>query len=79
VHIGGNNSAWFYKLSRWRTKLGIKANLEMFYLADEMFKQRNKTIKITFGKKVEHESFDKSRSLVEWAAEMRRRVYALAK
>lgn len=79
VHIGGNNSAWFYNLSRWRTKLGIKANLEMFYLADEMFKQRNKTIKITFGKKVEHESFDKSRSLVEWAAEMRRRVYALAK
>lgn len=79
VHIGGRNSAWFYNLSRWRTKLGIKANLEMFYLADEMFKQRNKTIKITFGKKVEHESFDKSRSLMEWAAEMRKRVYALAK
>ncbi len=79
VHIGGKNSAWFYNLSRFRTKLGIKANLEMFYLADEMFRQRNKTIKITIGKAVNYEDFDNSRNLVEWAAYMREKVYALAK
>jgi len=79
VHIGGENSAWFYNLSRWRTKLGIKANLEMFYLADEMFRQRNETIKITIGKAVNYEGFDSSRNLVEWAAFMRAKVYALAK
>lgn len=77
VHIDGKNSSWFYNLSRWRSKLGIKANLEMFYLADEMFKQRGKTITITFGEPVSWQSFDKSKSLVEWAEYMRSLTYAL--
>jgi len=77
VHIDGKNSPWFYNLSYWRSKLGIKANLEMFYLANEMFKQRGKTITITFGEPVSWESFDKSKSLVEWAEHMRSLTYAL--
>lgn len=79
VHIDGKNSSWFYNLSRWRSKLGIKANLEMFYLADEMFKQRGKTITITFGEPVSWESFDNSKTLVEWAEYMRQLTYALPK
>lgn len=77
VHIDGKNSSWFYNLSHWRSKLGIKANLEMFYLADEMFKQRGKTITITFGEPVSWQSFDKSKSLIEWAEHMRALTYAL--
>lgn len=79
VHIDGKNSPFFYNLSRWRQKLGIKANIEMLYLADEMFKQRNKTLNITFGDRVPWQDFDKSKSLVEWAALMRRTVYQLPK
>ncbi|QNR24874.1 1-acyl-sn-glycerol-3-phosphate acyltransferase [Croceimicrobium hydrocarbonivorans] len=79
VHIDGKNSSWFYNLSYWRSKLGIKANLEMFYLADEMFKQRGKTITITFGEPVSWQSFDNSKSLVEWAEYMRSLTYALPK
>tara|TARA_B100001115_G_scaffold182148_2_gene177767 strand:- start:1738 stop:2580 length:843 start_codon:yes stop_codon:yes gene_type:complete len=79
VHIDGKNSSWFYNLSYWRSKLGIKANLEMFYLADEMFKQRGKTITITFGEPVSWQSFDNSKSLVEWAEHMRSLTYALPK
>jgi putative hemolysin len=79
VHIDGKNSSWFYNLSFWRSKLGIKANLEMFYLADEMFKQRNKTITITFGKPVSWQAFDKSKSMVEWAEHLRSMVYSLPK
>lgn len=78
VHIGGRNSNFFYNLSNWRRKLGVQANIEMLYLADEMFKQRGKTITITIGEKVPYGNFDKSRTLQEWAAEMRRRVYDLA-
>jgi putative hemolysin len=77
VYIDGRNSNFFYNLSRLRTKIGLKANLEMFYLANEMFKQRNKTITIKFGTPVSYKEFDKSKSLVEWAYEMRTRVYAL--
>lgn len=79
VHIEGRNSNWFYNLSYWRSKLGVKANLEMFYLADEMFKQKGKTITIRFGKPVPWQTFDKSKSLVEWAEHMRALTYALPK
>lgn len=78
VHIDGRNSNFFYNLSRIRGKLGIKANLEMFYLADEMYKQRNKTITISFGKPVPYSNFDKSKTMIEWAEEMRQSVYKLA-
>lgn len=78
VYINGRNSNFFYNLSRFRIKLGIKANLEMFYLADEMFKQRNKTITIRFGEPVSHTLFDKSKPLVGWANVIRAKVYALA-
>jgi putative hemolysin len=49
-YIEARNSNWFYKLALWRKRLGIKANIEMLYLVDEMFKQKGKTIKIYFGK-----------------------------
>ena len=78
VHISGENSRWFYNLSRWRTKLGIKSNLEMFYLVDELFKKRNSILKVTIGKSVSYEDFDKSRNLNEWAMFMREKTYALA-
>ena len=77
VYIEGRNSNWFYNLSKWRSKLGVKANLEMFYLADEMFKQKGKTITIRFGEPVSWQTFDKSKSLVEWADHMRSMTYAL--
>ncbi len=42
THIGGRNSNFFYGLSNLRKNLGIKANIEMLYLADEFFKQKDK-------------------------------------
>jgi putative hemolysin len=78
VLVAGENSKWFYNLSRWRTKLGIKANLEMFYLPGELFKKKNSTIKVTIGKAVSYADFDKSRNPNEWAMFMREKTYALA-
>ncbi len=77
VHIEGRNSEFFYNLSRWRRRLGIKANIEMFYLADEMFRQRGKTITVRFGKAIPYQTFDRSKTNSEWAAEVRRIAYAL--
>lgn len=75
--IEGKNSGWFYNLALWRKRFGIKANIEMFYLADEMFKQRNKTITITFGQPVPPSAFTKEKSHREWAAQVKAHVYAL--
>lgn len=78
TYVKGNNSNFFYNLSRLRTKLGIKANLEMFYLADELFKQKGQTITIQFGKPISYETFDKSQSQEEWATYVRTKVYEMA-
>lgn len=73
----GNNSSFFYNLARWRKRLGVKANLEMFYLADEMYNQRGKKITITLGEPVPHTFFDKSKNEGEWADYMKDLVYEL--
>jgi 1-acyl-sn-glycerol-3-phosphate acyltransferase len=77
VYVDGRNSDFFYNLARFRKSIGIKANIEMFYLPDEMYRQKGKTITIIFGEPVSWETFDDSRSDAEWAAWMKERVYAL--
>lgn len=77
VHISGRNSNFFYNLARLRKKLNIKANIEMLYLVDEMFKQENKDIIITFGKPISVSTFDKRYKDKEWAGMLREHVYRL--
>lgn len=79
VHISGKNSSFFYNLANLRKFLRIKANIEMLYLVDEMFGQKNKDIVITFGKPVPLEAFDKRRNDRDWAAQLRKHVYKLEK
>ena len=76
-HIDGKNSRFFYNLARFRTMLGIKINLEMFLLADEMLKHRGKTIKLTFGKAIPNELFDNRLNKHKWSAMVKDYVYKL--
>ena len=75
THINGRNSNFFYNLANLRSWLGIKANIEMLYLVNEMYKQRGKTIKITFGKPIPYQTFDKRMKNLEWAQKIREHVY----
>jgi len=79
VHIDGSNSNFFYNLANWRKRLGIKANIEMLYLVDEMFNQKNKDVNITFGKPISFHSFDERFKSREWAELMKQHVYELGK
>lgn len=78
VYIDGKNSKFFYRLSKWRKKLGIKANLEMFFLSEEMFKQRNNTITITFGKALIPEKDLQGKNYSALAEEIKEKVYNLS-
>lgn len=49
----------------------------MLYLADEMFKNRHKTFRVTIGKPIPWHTFDKSKSPTEWAEYVRELVYKL--
>ncbi len=74
---GAQLSPFFYNLSNFRTGLGVKANVEMFYLVNEMMKQKNSTFKIVFGEPIPTETFDRSRTDQEWTEWVREKVYTL--
>ena len=78
VHIEGHNSKFFYNLARWRKKLKITANIEMAFLVDEFFKQRNKKLTITFGKPIPCSTLDSRHTDAQWAEKLRRFSYNLA-
>jgi putative hemolysin len=79
VFIDGANSSFFYNFSLWRKRLGIKANIEMLFLVNEMYKQRGKTITVIFGEGIPHEVFDKRFSDAQWAEKVKRHVYRMGK
>ncbi len=77
THIEGQNSQWFYNLARFRKSIGIKANVEMLYLVDEMYRQKDKDITITFGKPIPYTTFDQRFTDKIWAQKVKEHVYAL--
>ena len=75
--IDGRNSNFFYNFANLRKFLGIKTNIEMLYLSDEIFKQKNKTINIVFGKPIPYSKFDKTNSDQKWAEFVKQQAYSL--
>ncbi len=77
-HFSGRNSDFFYNLANIRKFLGIKANIEMLYLADELFRQKGKTINLSFGTPISWKTFDKTRKAGEWAEWVKSETYSLS-
>lgn len=76
VYITGRNSNFFYNLAKIRKALGIKFNIEMLYLPDEMYKQEGKHVDVIFGKPISWQSLDAKNARAE-AARIKEIVYAL--
>ncbi len=77
VYVSGRNSNFFYNLANLRTFLHIKWNLETFFLSDETFNHKNQEFTISFGKPVPYTLFDRSKTLQEWANEVKKISYSL--
>lgn len=77
IHFDGENSKRFYRIANWQKKLGLKFNIAMMLLPDEMYKSKGRKYTITFGKPISIDSFDKSRTDAQWAQEVRKSVYEL--
>jgi len=78
VHISGHNSKWYFFLSWLSRTLKLKFNIGMLFLVDELFNQAGKEFVITFGKPVPYETFDSSRTDLQWAEEMKNTVKKLS-
>jgi len=79
VFVEGRLSDFFYRLSNLRQALGIRFNVEMLYLADEMFRQRGRTFRIRVGEPIpmgELQAFDGLREQTDY---IRKKAYFLAK
>jgi putative hemolysin len=76
-YFAGRNSSFFYNLANFRTAIRFKMNLEMLYLADEMFRQKGKDIDVYFGEPIPWQTFDRSRKPQEWAEIVRGKTYNL--
>ncbi len=77
IHISGQLSNFFYQFSNLRKMIGIKKNIEIFYLANEQFKLKDKALEVTVGDVISPVAFDKSKSDMEWAQWTKEKVYSL--
>lgn len=77
IHFEGHNSDFFYNLANVCKALGIKFNIAMLYLADEMFKNRHKTFCVTIGQPIPWQTFDRTKTPAEWADYVKTIVYNL--
>ncbi len=77
VHIDGRLTNRFYRLANVRKFLGIKLNIEMFFLVDELYKQRNTRIDIVIGDPILPDTFTRERSDKEWAQWVKEKAYEL--
>ena len=77
VFIGGQNSPFFYTLANLRRWFSIRANIEMLYLVDEMYKQRDKVLPIVVGRPIAHDTFDRRFDDWTWASKIKHLVYRL--
>lgn len=76
IHFSGHNSNFFYRLANFSDRF-LPLNLAMMFLVDEMYKNVHKKFTVTIGKPIPWQTFDKSKSPMEWANFVQNSVYAL--
>lgn len=77
IHFSGQNSNFFYKLANFCKRAGIKFNIAMLFLVDEMYKNVHGKFTVTIGKPIPWQTFDKSKSPAAWAQWVQDKVYEL--
>ena len=79
LHISGFNSKRFFLFSWLSRLLKLKFNLGMIFLVDELFNKKGQEFVITIGKPISYTTLDKSKTDLEWAAEIKNKVEELSK
>lgn len=78
IFFDGRNSTFFYALANLRRRLGIRANIEMVFLVNEMFKQRGASLWARIGTPIPPTAFHSGLTSWQWAQLVRRHVYTLS-
>ena len=75
IYFEGRNSKFFYTLAYIRKLLGIKLNIEMLYLVDEMYGAHGKHFKVHALPPISYTMFDNTKTPKEWAQVVKSIVY----
>ena len=78
IYFSGRNSNRFYRIAWLCKALHLKVNLAMLFLVDEMYRNRHKHFRVVIGKPIPWQTFDKSRTPMEWAKYVEDQVYQQA-
>ncbi|MCM1151246.1 MAG: acyltransferase [Alistipes sp.] len=79
VFVEGRLSNFFYRIDRLRKALGVKFNIEMLWLPDEMFSQQGRHFRLVVGEAISTADLQRFGSLREQVEEVRRKTYFLEK
>ena len=79
IYFEGRNSDRFYRLANWSKRLGIRFNLAMLFLVDELYRHRGGKFRVVIGKPIPWQEFTSARTPLAWAAHVRELVYRLAR
>lgn len=77
IHFSGRNSRRFYRIAKFSDRW-LPFNLAMLFLVDEMYRNVGKTFRVTIGKPIPWQTFNKTKSPMEWAKFVEDRVYGLS-
>ena len=77
IHFSGRNSNRFYRIANLCKTLGLKVNIAMLYLVDEMYRNTHQTFRVAIGKPIPWQTFDKSKTPAQWALYVEDLVYKL--
>lgn len=77
IYFGGRNSDFFYRLANIRKRLGIKFNIEMCFLPDEMFRQAGTTHQVVVGEPIAIEKGLNGAQAGQMADYIREKAYSL--
>ena len=77
IHFSGQNSKRFYRIAKFSDRY-LPFNLAMLFLVEEMYRNVGKTFRITIGKPIPWQTFNKTKTPMEWANFVEERVYALS-
>ena len=79
VFVEGRLSNFFYRVDRIRRMLGVKFNIEMLWLSDEMFSQKGKHFRILVGDPIPVAELQRYGALRDQADYVRKKAYFLEK
>ncbi|HEY9544017.1 glycerol acyltransferase [Prevotella sp.] len=76
IYFSGRNSNRFYRIARFSDRF-LPFNLAMLFLVDEMYRNVGKSFRVVIGKPIPWQTFDKSKTPMEWAKFVEDKVYEL--